>query len=366
MLNNYTTGAIYNTLDEIGIDGLKFLEYSGRQSFYSQGIFGEDAVVAVIDTGVSLHEEFEDRLLEGYNTNRTYSNRKQWQDDRGHGTHVASSIAGKNVGIAPKAKILPIKVLDGAGGCQYPQDIVKGVDYARNWRGPNGERVNIISMSLGGNAKAFGSYLDDLEDSIKACVNSGILVVCAAGNTGTETDHFPASFEEPVCVGAVDHDKKQALFTTTGKQVDVCQVGVDVIGAYLYGGYITLSGTSMATPIVSGIAALLISQYYKKTGKYPEERKVYEALKIYSTKDLGIKGIDKVFGAGFVSLQPLDVDIKLVIGDNNMYINGQAIKTDSPPIIHNNRFYVPLRWVLTYLGGYVRFIEDTKTAIFRL
>lgn len=362
MLNNFEASKF---TDSFGIDDLKFLELSGRQAFYSQGIHGENVIVAVIDTGVNPHEEFENRLLDGYNTNRLYTNRKQWQDDNMHGTHVASSIAGKNVGIAPKAKILPVKVLDGSGGCQNPYDIVKGIDYARNWRGANGEKVNIISMSLGGSASAFGSYLDNLQNSIQACIDSGIVVMCAAGNTGTETNHYPGSFEESVCVGAVDHDKKQALFTTTGNQVDVCQVGVDVIGAYYQGGYVTLSGTSMATPIVSGIAALLISQYYKKTKEYPIERKVYEALKIH-TKDLGIEGTDKVFGAGFVSLQPLDVDIKLVIGDDNMYINGDPIKTDSPPIIYNNRFYVPLRWVLTHLGGYVKFIEETKTAIFRM
>jgi major intracellular serine protease len=358
---NYTEKFI----DSFGIDDLKFLEYSGRQAFYSQGIYGDNVIVAVIDTGVSPHEEFEGRLLEGYNTNRTYSNRRQWQDDRGHGTHVASSIAGKTVGIAPKAKILPIKVLDGTGDCKYVQDIVKGVDYARNWRGANGEKVNIISMSLGGSAKAFGSYLDSMENSIKACIDAGIVVICAAGNNGYETDHYPGSFEDVVCVGAVDHDKKQAMFTTTGNQVDVCQVGVDVIGAYFKGGYVTYSGTSMATPIVSGIAALLISQYYKKTGEYPIERKVYEALKIH-TKDLGIEGTDKVFGAGFVSLQPLDVDITLRIGDDNMYINGEAIKTDTPPLLHNGRFYVPLRWILTHLGGYVKFDNNTGTAIFRM
>lgn len=345
-----------------GIDELKFLELSGRQTSIKKG---EGVIIAVIDTGVSPHEEFEDRLLEGYNTNRTYSNRHQWQDDRGHGTHVASSIAGKTVGVAPKAKILPIKVLDGSGGCKYVQDIVKGIDYAKNWRGPAGEKVNIISMSLGGSAKAFGSYLDNMENSIKACIEQDIIVICAAGNTGTETDHYPGSFNDVVCVGAVDVDKKQASFTTIGDQVDVCQVGVNVIGANYTGGYIALSGTSMATPLTSGCVACLISDYFDKIGTYPIERKVYEALKIH-TKDLGIKGVDKVFGAGFVSLQPLDVDITLIIGDKNMYINGKAIETDTPPILQNNRFYVPLRWILTHLGGYVKFINETGTAIFRL
>ena len=350
----------YKTLEEMPVDSLAFIELSGRRASRTKG---KNVIFAVIDTGVSPHEQFEDRLLEGYCTNRDYKT-SQWQDDRGHGTHVASSIIGKDVGSSPLGKVLPIKVLDGSGGCRNVLDIIKGIEYAFDWRGPNGERVNVINMSLGGPKKAWGSYFDRLHDVIKK-VTKEIPVVCAAGNTGEEDDHYPGSFPEVICVNAVDYDKKIALFSTRGKQVDVCQVGVNVWGAAVGGGYVCLSGTSMASPITSGIAGDIIGDYYLVNKEYPCEPDAYAFLKMNS-KDLGIPGTDKIYGAGFACLQPLDVDIKLIIGDPNMYVNNEIYSTDAPPILHNDRFYVPLRWILQLLGGFVNFKNETRTAIFRL
>lgn len=350
---------------EIGIDDLNFLELSGRQTKYLNGNYGNDIVVAVIDSGVSPHPEFEDRLLEGRNFNSQYNNPSKWQDDNKHGTHVAATIAGKNVGIAPKAKILPIKVLDAVGGVNRTLDIIDAIKYAREWRGKNGEKVSIISMSLSSDKAGWGSAFSRLETEIKSCVDANILVVCSSGNTSKEEQRYPSAFNEPVCVGAVDVDKKLAKFSTIGNQVDVCQIGVNVLSAYYTGGYIQLSGTSMSTPIISGMAALLAREYKVKYKTDIPEPKLYEALKI-NTKDLGIVGVDKQFGAGFVSLQPLDIDIKLIIGDSNMYINGKPVYIDSPPILYNNRFYLPLRWLLTYLGGYINYDHPNQSAIFRL
>ena len=350
---------------DFGIDDLKFLEYSGRQSFYSQGYYGQGTICAVIDTGVSQHEEFEDRLLDGRNLNKSYNNTSKWQDDRGHGTHVASSIAGKNVGIAPQANILPVKVLDATGGTNRILDIIDGVKWAREWRSAKGEKVDVISMSLSGNKSIFGNYLDRFESEINKCVEEGILVVCSMGNTGAEEKRYPAYFDEVVAVGAVDVNKKQAKFTTTGNYVDVCQIGVDVIGANYSGGYISLSGTSMATPLTSGIACLIACRHKIKFGERISEQKLYEQIKM-NTKDLGIEGADKIYGVGFASVQPLSMDIELTIGSDKMTVNENEITLDSPPILYNNRFYVPLRWLITFLGGYIKFDNNTSKAVFRM
>lgn len=348
-----------------GIDDLKFLEYSGRQSFYSQGYYGQETICAVIDTGVSKHEEFEERLLEGRNVNKSYNDTSNWKDDGGHGTHVASSIAGKNVGIAPQAKILPVKSLDENGGTNRILDVVDGVKWAREWRSTKGEKVDVISMSLSGTKSIFGSYLNRFENEINKCVEEGVLVVCSMGNTGEEEKRYPAYFDEVVAVGAVDVNQKQAEFTTIGNHIDVCQIGVDIIGANYGGGYVSLSGTSMATPLVSGIACLLAGRHKIKFGERMSEQKLYEQIKM-NTKDLGIEGADKIYGVGFASVQPLSMDIELTIGSDKMTVNEKEIALDSPPILYNNRFYVPLRWIITFLGGYIKFDNKTSKAIFRM
>lgn len=350
---------IKSTVSSFGQDDLKFLELSGRKSFYSQGYEGEGMVIAVIDTGVSPHEEFEDRLLPGFNANRLYQNPSNTIDDDGHGTHVASSIAGKNVGIAPKAKILPVKVLDGSGGLANMYDLVKAIDWARKWRSPEGKPVDIISMSLGGPANAFGGHFDLIHSSIQACVNDGILVVCAAGNTGSEADHYPGSFNEVLCVGAVDVNKAQAKFTTTGDQVDICQVGVDVIGANFEGGYIALSGTSMATPIISGIAALIACRHKKKFKTRITEQKLFEQLKM-NTKDLGIAGVDKIYGVGFACLQPLNLSIEMENGSKLIKFNNQIVEADVPSRIENGRFLFEMRSLAEQTGAYISFEAENE------
>jgi len=131
-LNDYIIGKRFtDETSPLGVDDLKFLELSGRKAFYSQNIYGQDTICAVIDTGVSPHAELEDRILGGKNLNSSYSSTSNYNDDNMHGTHVAGSVAGKSVGIAPQAKILPVKVLDGSGGCSKTQDIVNGIKYAR-------------------------------------------------------------------------------------------------------------------------------------------------------------------------------------------------------------------------------------------
>lgn len=338
-LDNFTVDALYEE-KHLTPDSFSFLELSGRKTAYSQGNFGQGVVVAVVDTGVSPHPEFENRLLDGYNAITSYGNRK-WYDDNMHGTHVAGSIAGKTCGIAPKAEILPIKVLTATGGGEW-KDIVKGIDYARTWR-KDSKRVNIISMSLSGNDRTINTTeRRNLEEVINRCVAEGILVVCSMGNTAKEEARYPASFENVVAVGALDWDRQIAQYSTIGNHVDVVQVGSKVISAYYDGGYAELSGTSMSTPIISGIASLLICGHKMRYKEDITERKLYEALKM-NTKDLGIKGIDKTYGAGFCTLQPLNMSIETEVGSDIVKFNGESIKVDVPTQIVNGRTLFEMR-----------------------
>ncbi|MBG9715105.1 S8 family peptidase [Bacillus sp. CCB-MMP212] len=226
---------------------------------------GKDIVVAVLDTGCqSDHIDLKDRIIGGRNfTTDDNSNPDNYLDLNGHGTHVSGTIAATEnnkgvLGVAPQAKLLIVKVLGGPDGSGVYEWIINGINYAVSWRGPNGEKVRVISMSLG------GPYdVPELHQSVKNAVNNGILVVCAAGNEGdnngnTDELSYPGCYPEVVEVGAVDLEKKVATFSNTNKNVDLVAPGVEILSTYIGGGYAKLSGTSMATPHISGGAALII------------------------------------------------------------------------------------------------------------
>lgn len=224
------------------------------------------------------------------------------QDRMGHGTHVASLIAGKK-GIAPKAKILPVKVLDdeGSGGIK---SIVDGIFYAVRMG------AKIINLSLGAIRKLTPqAERDEFANAVQYAKKQGSFVVVAGGNDAASTkDTIPASFSaslpgSSIAVGAVDETQKRADFSNT--DVDFVAPGKNIMAARSLASLfpffgspgatwhdLVLSGTSMATPIISGIIALLLS-------KFPNISfdQVYAALK-GSAKDLGRRGRDTEYGWG--------------------------------------------------------------------
>lgn len=350
-------------LVELGEDSLKFLDMSGRKAFHSQGIYGQGIIVAVVDSGVNKnHPELKGKVLKGRNY-CSYKGKYDTDDDNGHGTHVAGTIAGEKCGIAPKAEILPVKVLDG-GGNGYISDITEALKWIKNYKHKDGRKVKIVSMSLSTpNISRFKEEIEDLHDAIKDLVENDIAVICSAGNTGKEQKRFPASFDEVICVGAVDIYKRKAMFSTIGSHVDVCQIGVDVISAWHKGGYASFSGTSMSTPIVSGIAALLACKYKELFGENIPEDYLWKQLKT-NVKDLGIPGVDKEYGTGFCTLQPLTAHIEMQHNSNILKVNGEYVEMDRPITIENGRFMVPIRFLGETTGCYISFDETNKKATF--
>ncbi|MED3924368.1 S8 family peptidase [Priestia megaterium] len=254
---------------------------------------GKDIVVAIIDTGCQIdHVDLKDRIIGGRNfTTDNNSDPKNYSDISGHGTHVAGTIAATEnnqgvLGVAPKAKLLIVKVLGGENGSGPYEWIINGINYAANWQGPNGEKVRVISMSLGGSQD-----VPELHQAVKNAVDNDILVVCAAGNRGdskSDTDElsYPGSYQEVVEVGAIDLNKKIAIFSESNKNVDLVAPGVDIWSTYKGGGYAKLSGTSMATPHVSGGSALIIKQSEKEFERTLSEDEIYAQL-IKRTDALG-------------------------------------------------------------------------------
>ena len=191
-------------------------------------------------------------------------------DDNGHGTHCAGIIGAEGdngigiSGINQKVKIMPLKFL-GRGGSGTTEDAIAAINYAID-RKKNGVNLRIISASWGST-----SYSKALEDTIRAAGDAGILFVAAAGNDGSNNDkrpHYPSNYDLPnvISVAALDRNDKLASFSNFGlKTVHIAAPGKDILSTWLNDGYREASGTSMATPYVSGVAALIIANEPKIT-----------------------------------------------------------------------------------------------------
>ncbi|MFZ7104209.1 MAG: S8 family peptidase [Peptococcaceae bacterium] len=333
---------------------LNFLSLSGRKAFHSQGIYGQDTIVAVVDTGVTPHQELRGKILTGKSfvtyTNRTF-------DDNGHGTHVAGTIAGSTVGIAPGAKILPVKVLDSEGSGSL-ENLVQGLEWVSRYNSRDRGRVSVVNMSLSVEDDLTEEEKTSFHNAIKALVDNDIAVIVSAGNTGKEDIRYPAAFPEVISVGAVDINQERAMFSTMGEHIDVCQIGVDVVSSWYKGGYAVMSGTSMSAPMVSGISALIASKYKETFAEVITEDYLWKSIKI-STKDLGIEGADREYGTGFCTLQPLEV--KMVVKNNSqiLKVNEQVYKLDREINITDGSFWLPGGVMGDVTGAYVNYVDDT-------
>ncbi|GMU51697.1 MAG: hypothetical protein AMXMBFR33_08430 [Candidatus Xenobia bacterium] len=270
------------------IDAVK--EVLTVQDAWDLGFTGKGIGVAVVDTGVYPHPDLGDRLVAFKDYCNGRDGVENAYDDNGHGSHCAGLVAGdgtkangKFKGPAFEANIIGVKVLDGQGGGSLA-NVIKGVQ----WAIENKDRYNIkvISLSLGA-----GSNLKEKDDvvvlAVKAALDAGIVPVVAAGNSGParETIGTPAVGAEVLTVGAYDdkntatHDDDTMAFfssrgpTTRDKNIkpDIAAPGVNMVShrspgseidhanvAKLGDYYVLLSGTSMATPVTAGVAALVV------------------------------------------------------------------------------------------------------------
>ncbi|WLD93964.1 S8 family serine peptidase [Alkalihalobacillus sp. AL-G] len=214
--------------------------------------------IAILDTGICMdHPDLQDKLI----LNANFSAAPTAEDFYGHGTHVAgiaAAVTKNGVGVAGLAinpTLMNVKVLDDSG-TGFDSDVARGIVFAAN----NGARV--INMSLGG-----PSFSSTLHDAAKYAAGKGVILVAAAGNDGSSDHSYPAAFAQCISVAALERDDTKAQFSNFGATwVDLAAPGVEmlstapiepnVIGFRNYG---YLSGTSQATPLVSGLAALLLS-----------------------------------------------------------------------------------------------------------
>lgn len=247
-----------------------------------------NVLVAVIDTGVDLnHSDLKDHLVGGYNV---INKSTQPTDDVGHGTHVAgviSALVNNGEGVAGMTwynKVMPVKALDSSGaGTTYT--VAEGIIWATD------HGAKVINMSLGNYAEA-----QFLHDAIKYAYDRDVVLVAASGNDNTDRPGYPAAYPEVFAVAATDSNKNKAPFSNYGDYVDVAAPGVSIASTYPTNDYAALSGTSMASPHVAALAALIrsINPNLKNTEVMDIMRK--------SAIDLGAPGKDPNFGYGQIDV----------------------------------------------------------------
>jgi subtilisin len=284
----------------------------GADTVQATGNQGEGIKVAVIDTGINyLHEDLQANYKGGYDFVNKDSDPF---DDNGHGTHCAGVIAAADnniavVGVAPKASLYALKVLNSAGN-GYTSDIIAAIQWATT-----NTKMDVISMSLG---SSVGSTA--MQQACDAAFGSDIVVVAAAGNNGaarTGTNIlYPARYTNVIAVGATDQNNLRASFSNTGPELDLMAPGVSILSDYIdVSPYdypnnrdtLYMSGTSMATPHVAGTAALVLKSYEPgwQTFGYTNGNGVWSAQEVTNVltataDDLGATGKDNYYGYGIV------------------------------------------------------------------
>jgi len=215
-------------------------------------------------------------------------------------THVSGIICAENndigvVGVAPKTKIIPIKVLDKNGNGNL-ENVSKAIIWAAD------QKVDFITMSLGSPEK-----IDIVHNAIKYAISKKVVIFCAAGNAGNQRKIFyPAAYKEVIGIGAVDENFNLAGFSCTGPDLDFVAPGVEILSTVPNNWYAILSGTSMANPFVTGIACLLLS-YKKKNNldiKLETANDYIDILKQYTIPVSNPEFAGKRFFEGFGIIDP--------------------------------------------------------------
>ena len=222
---------------------------------YSWTSTGSGVDAYVVDTGIQLdHPDFGGRAVSGTDT---VDGDADASDCNGHGTHVAGTIGGTSKGLAKAARLVAVRVLD-CNGSGATSGVIAGLDWvvAHHQAG----RPAVANMSLGGSAST------TLDAAVKRVIADGVTMAVAAGNENADAcTKSPARVPEALTVAASDRNDARASFSNRGTCVDLFAPGVDITSDWLAGGTNMISGTSMATPHVTGAAALYLSAHPSAT-----------------------------------------------------------------------------------------------------
>lgn len=277
------------------------LDQVAAPAFWPQSKGGR-AVVAIIDTGLDAnHPEFTGRIFKPRNF--TTIDAELVSDVVGHGTHVAGIIAGASCGVAPEARIMPLKVFpddpkDKNTGLYIQNAYLLILDY--NKTAPAADKVVAVNCSFGG--EVYDPYMAYL---IRRLTDTGVTVVVSAGNAGDgdpetyEVWSYPAFIWECLTVGAVNQGGSAAVYSNSFDGIDIGAPGTAIYSAWPGGGYKAISGTSMAAPHVAGAMALIYDAWRKREGEWPTEEEAVGVLMKHIRESI----IDsRLVGAGILDL----------------------------------------------------------------
>jgi thermitase len=293
-LNN--TGQTGGTADA-DIDAPEAWDAAGLGTFPATG----GAKVGIVDTGIqAAHQDLSGKVANcaqslGFLIFPGTIREGSCADDNGHGSHVAGTISantnngGGVSGVAFNSPLAICRALQGVLGTGTTADVSNCI----TWTHDKGAKV--ISMSLGGGAST--TLRNAVTYAWKGGAANGSVLVAAAGNDGDGTLNYPAAYPEVVSVAATDHNDARASFSNANADVEIAAPGVSILSTWNNGGYNTISGTSMATPHVSGVTALIWN-------RYPGQRADFIRSKLdAAVDDKGPAGRDTSFGFGRVNAQ---------------------------------------------------------------
>ncbi len=266
----------------VGCDDIRCRKYTGK-----------NVGIAILDTGIFLHEDLKERVIAFYDVINEEINP---YDDNGHGTHIAGivggngiSSAGRYCGIAPHVKFIGVKILDKKGNGTV-EGLIKGTKWVLEYK--EKYKIKVANISIGMFPKVGSDDRNAIIESVERLWDHGITVVTAAGNNGPKPGSvtYPGISRKVITVGTIQEKHTQKHFSGRGP-TPFCIMKPEVI-APGYGivsckndslGYVSKSGTSMATPVVSGAVCRLLE-------KYPNLTPVQVKMRLYDTvKDLGME-----------------------------------------------------------------------------
>lgn len=304
---------------------------------------GEGITVMVIDTGYTDHPDLNGAMVIAKSRSFLKSE-PDINDLNGHSSHCCGIIGARNndigmVGVAPECNLITLKVLgsNGTGGFDAIRNALK---YAIEIK------PDVISMSLGSH-----SYDSEMHNLLKKLYEMNIPVIAAAGNDGKrkvgnkiiDTINYPAKYPEVISVAAFDINGNPANFNSYGSDnIDFSAPGVDIYSTWINHEYVSISGTSMATPFIAGLVALLLSKhrkYEKITGK--NDCKTVEQIKEHLIKyanDKGVVGKDLNWGYGVID------PVKLIASSESEEIHTTTLQ----PEVNKNLFYKIIKIIFNF------------------
>ena len=325
---------------------------------------GKGVIVAVLDTGVA-YEDHGSKFkllpdLDGVEFVKPYdfvANSKHANDDHGHGSHVTGTIAQVTnnsigvAGVAPKVRIMPLKVLSANGSGS-----VAGIADAIRYAADNGAKV--INMSLGG---AFPSSV--LKKAVKYAHDKGVTVICAAGNESRGKVAYPAAYPGAVAISATREDEATTFYSNWGKEIDLAAPGGDtrdknggrnnpdggvlqntiVIGKPQENGYFAYMGTSMAAPHAAAVAALVVGE------GITNPKRVEQVMKDTARKPKNQKYDAERYGAGIIDAPAAIKKARTSTGGGSLVLGLLMAGAVAASARRNGGLGVKLGW--TYLTG---------------